>query len=156
MNTETTNTKTIYTQEELLALPLRALDAVVAETVMGYRRMWDFENDNHLVLVYGGSIQMNATLREEQCNGGCVVGPHSYDNVPAYSTSMDAAWTVAEEMNRNAYFGMACSFPSSEKEHEFLFKKRNVGEWDIWALTMPIAICVAAVLAVQGGNQNDH
>ena len=119
----------------------RELDALVAEFVMG-----DVEWD---VVIEGCSrAGLRCATREEaeaqkpKLAERYLVGPVTlHGDVPEYSTDIAAAWLVVEELG---------------PKHMITLRRTTGGWWahiglvDEWAETAPLAICRAALTAVEG------
>ncbi len=116
----------------------RELDAVVAAKVMGLQVYQATEDD------------MIFTLEREFVQAGdyCYdVEHHMTRLVPAYSTSIEAAWQVVERMIEQKYTYYVGGF-GTEHEADFWMWNDDVGKCVAIAPTAPHAICLAALAAV--------
>ena len=114
----------------------RALDALVAERVMGYKVV---EEKIHDIDNFGDAY---------------VVSKSSIYN---YSTSIAAAWEVVERMRERKVLVIINDTGGSYRARFFTQQERwRIDEWvarpdealTVWAATAPLAICLAAVKAM--------
>lgn len=122
----------------------RELDALVAEKIMGERKYW--------VVLFGGSHygrlysrnDAEATARKIQGDFKASIIP--YFDEPHYSTNIADAWSVVETVLtwKNGHVdlsieadGVCCTISSYERDGQAT------------ALSVPLAICLAALNAVE-------
>lgn len=124
----------------------RELDALVAEKVMGmWREPWNDEPDHWWQRHSDGTSKMHASVK--------LLGAwtcHS-NSLPKFSTKLDAAWLVVEEMRRKgwatgiealvvepgpSYYAVVCGRGSSD------------GAIHVRDESAPRAICIAALRAL--------
>lgn len=128
------------TDEEIRALPAgRELDALVAEQVMGWKRV----EKGHVY--FWRTKEMVAELLREHPDVLAV----DYFPCPYFSTEIAAAWEVVEELARRCWH-LSLDYPSGNSRWEWMacFRPQPPGSF-VYADTAPVAICRAALLVVQ-------
>lgn len=117
----------------------RELDALVAERVMG----WEQHDFHHV----GDFVRPDAWRRFAE-NGHFAhhIQPHEWmrwQDVPAYSTDIAAAWQVVEKMKAEGY--EACIDSDSDGDWSVIFTMNGEGIWCSVKKDAPLAICRAAL-----------
>lgn len=120
--------------------PGRELDALIAEKVMGYKRI-DFKDLKHLENEDSPHIWVDPDGFKHGCS-------------PPFSTSIEAAWEVVEKLQSNG--GFVFEFKSSEKFVQAVFNHLLPTPETLWRgstvwtekVTAPHAICLAALKAL--------
>lgn len=103
----------------------RALDALVAEKVMGEPVTW----------------LPTALSHRDPHQSGEVFGAKGWHRVPSYSTDIADAWLVVEKMRER---GFVISATPNQQSWCATF-----GADSVWGETAPLAICRAALAAVE-------
>lgn len=118
----------------------RELDALVAEKVME----WIF----HPMQLMG----MPPTMSKEFWTYRDGESIHHVYDLPPYSTSIAAAWEVLEKLHGQKDYCqdtlLACGVEKTQYGYECLLTGVD-GEWHETADTAPLAICLAALKAVE-------
>jgi len=129
------------------------LDVIIAEKVMGYRWI-DY-------LWYDG------TLKKLLWNGNDVPNGDDFGrlnddaellirwDMPNYSSDISAAWKVVEQLRKNN-LTIVMNDTGNQYRMRFLKVNDHIDEWvnnpndgfTVWSVTMPEAICKAALLTV--------
>lgn len=127
--------------------PGRELDALVAEKVMGW-----LKGKRTYISPYGPehNYDFEQWINEDEIE----------KELPAYSTNILAAWEVIEHLkdNRRIFYCIE-QHPFAEEPTVWLFDADKVPEgmviadhaakWNVTAATIPHAICLAALKAVE-------
>lgn len=134
--------------------PGRELDALVAEKVMGWKRLFSDESVRKIVETSGpisaGGINFLMNLQ----NSWIIPGEPSPEiiEVPQYSTDIAAAWAVVEKFKSPYHFDLwRAPYRAAEISWSCSFSKsidaRDIVRAD--AATAAHAICLAALEAMQ-------
>jgi Phage ABA sandwich domain len=120
----------------------RALDALVAERVMGWT---DIRND-HYVLLDPAGVWMGRAPQSQPWDS-----PQDKDRgislVPHYSTDIAAAWLLVECLRDEGWLlSITPDEPGGGWAVQYKPKERNLHGWER-ADTVPLAICRAALAA---------
>ena len=122
----------------------RELDALIAEKVMGLRKTVRVHGTTNQAVVYTDNPYFNAVVKEADL--------HHVQPLP-YSTSIADAWLVVEKMEHDGFEVELIYAPSNgwsvtfEKGGQFGGSYRN----DHQPVTVPLAICIAALAACKEG-----
>lgn len=132
----------------------RALDALVAEKVMGFR--WRRPIQPLLIgyVHYAALLPLDApadgritTTPDDEALTACV---RVIDAVPCYSTNISAAWLVVEKLREMGWANISVSNFHAPEWGCTLWREPD-SDYDEWAdaPTAPLAICRAALQAVE-------
>ncbi len=114
----------------------KAMDILVAEQIMG----WQLEKDDAEIKRLNGYFAHHEERRWWRMpNGGW------YDEPPAYSTSIAAAWQVVESLNTQGY---KLHLSQGDQESKAGFTLAVMNAEYITEKSVPEAICKAALLVV--------
>ncbi|TGE35902.1 hypothetical protein E4K67_22560 [Desulfosporosinus fructosivorans] len=151
------------TRDEILAMvPGRELDALVAEKVFGWTGRktvyrWDDrkKHERPLIIFTDGDRKNADNYTPYVDNNGTKINysePHKVFIPPCYSTDISVAWDVVEKMCKGRSYEISSSFQDEYDVGDvgWLITWGNMGspgQEEIWAPTIPEAICKAALLA---------
>jgi hypothetical protein len=111
--------------------PGRELDALIAEKVMGHRVDFEPEKIDNLFMVLDSKMPP--------------IEIKDIKPVPHYSTKIEADWEIVEKLGDDNF---------SLEKHGTHWEVRFGTAWAV-ALTAPLAICMAAIRAVDANNKFD-